>query len=62
MGLEEKVPAYAEQPAWVAHSPTAVGSLSALLTPGKRARSGLVPHGLAGELLAQGTLPGEEAA
>lgn len=62
MGLEDKVPAYAEQLSWVAHSPTAVGSLSTLLTPGKWARSGLAPQGLAGELLAQGALPGEEAA
>lgn len=61
MGLEEKLPAYAEQPAWVAHSPTAVGSLSILLTPGTWARSGLAPQGLARKSLAQGALPGEEA-
>lgn len=59
MGLEEKLPASAEQLAWMAYSPTAVGSLSALLTPGTWARSGLAPpQGLVEELLAQGALPG----
>lgn len=52
----------------MAYTPTTLGSPSALLTPGTlpseltQAGSGLAPQGLAGEVLAQGDLPGEEEA